>query len=424
MQKKFFHKPAIALLPFFIFYILLIIFQSNDSLFGDEPRYLEFANNFLHGFYSTQPPSINLWNGPGYPLFLLPFVALGIPSIAIKLFNAVLYYCVLLMFNKTLTRFLDTGKSIMCTVLFACYYMPYKSLPHMLSENLALFLIASIVMIAADFFDPANQKPGKAKMILLAALLAGLALTKVMFGQAYGVAAIAFILLFFFTGNVFFKKSFFLILLALLFCSPYLVYTYSLTGKIFYWSNAGGMSLYWMSNPIPGEWGEWHNDSLTSGTIDENALLTLRQNHLEEYKQIHAVEGVERDNMFKAFAWKHISEHPGKFALNWIANWSRMFFNYPVSYKPVSMGTIGNMLANIPVLILMGYASLLTWRNRKKTPFVLKFLLIISGIYLVGCSFFSAYDRMFYILAPVIAFWLAYTFAFFRNKQVALQKSK
>lgn len=52
--------------------------------------------------------------------------------------------------------------------------------------------------------------------------------------------------------------------LALLICSPYLVYTYALTGKIFYWGNSGGLSLYWMSSPHPQEFGDWHNPQTLS----------------------------------------------------------------------------------------------------------------------------------------------------------------
>src|SRR5690348_11128528 len=72
--QKIYSKPFLAFLPFLLLYAALILFLNNDALFGDEGRYLQFAHNLLHGFYSPPPPDINLWNGPGFPVYLMPFV--------------------------------------------------------------------------------------------------------------------------------------------------------------------------------------------------------------------------------------------------------------------------------------------------------------------------------------------------------------
>ncbi len=45
--------------------------------------------------------------------------------------------------------------------------------------------------------------------------------------------------------------------MALIWCVPYLLMTYSLTGKPFYWGSSGGLSLYWMSTPYDTEMGDW-----------------------------------------------------------------------------------------------------------------------------------------------------------------------
>lgn len=415
MRKKYFEQPYLALLPFLLVYVLIVIFQKPDSLVGDEGRYLAFADNLLNGFYSPPAPDINLWNGPGFPLYLLPFVALKLPYLVIRLFNALLYYAVLLLFNKTLSLFLDLKRSFYFTLLFGCYYMPYKSLPFILSETLTVFLIAAITLLAARYFTQESKHHKVKHTFLLALLLAFLALTKVVFGLVYLITGLLFLLLFILTKNRSYRSSAVVLFFALSFCIPYLLYTYSLTGKVFYWSNAGGMSAYWMSNPVPGEYGEWHNDSLSLQPMDPGSMKILRSNHEADYAEIYRQKGVQRDDVFKEYAFRNIKEHPLKFFQNWLANWSRMFFNYPVSYMPFGIRTIGNMLANIPALLLIVFSAVLTRRNKQRLPFGIVFLLYLLVIYLLLSSLFSAYDRMFYILAPVFGLWIIYSVTFFRK---------
>jgi hypothetical protein len=417
MRKKYFEQPFLSLLPFLLVYALIVIFQDPDSLMGDEGRYLSFADNLLNGFYSPPPPEINLWNGPGFPLYLLPFVALKLPLIVIRLFNALLYYGVLLLFNKTLSIFLDLKRSFHFTLLFACYYMPYKSLPFILSETLTVFLIASITLVAARYFTQEGKHRKIKHTLILAMMLAFLALTKVVFGMVFLFAGMLFLFLFLLTKNRSYRRSSVLLFCALSFCIPYLIYTYSLTGKIFYWSNAGGMSAYWMSNPVQGEYGEWHNDSLSTPPMDAESLKMLRSNHENAFEEIYRYNGVQRDDAFKEHALRNVKEHPLKFFQNWIANWSRMFFNYPVSYIPLRIGTVGNMLANIPVLILLAYSAFLTWWNKNRLPYGISFLLYLSAMYLMVSSLLSAYDRMFYVLAPAFGLWIIYSVSFLRKSK-------
>jgi len=405
--QKLYSKPFLAFLPFLVLYAVLIIIQNDNSLFGDEGRYLMFAENLLHGFYSPPPPHINLWNGPGFPIYLVPFVALNAPLLFIKLFNAVLHYFTLVLFFKTLLNFLDDKKSFVCTVILGCYYMPFKGFPHILSETFTIFFVGSISFLTFRFFSATKQN--LKSYFLLAFMLAFLALTKVIFGIVYLIAGIVFLVLYFIRRNIDYRNSFLLMTLSLIFSLPYLMYTYSLTGRFFYWSNAAGMSMYWMTNPAEGEYGEWYDDSLSSAHLDNSSKERLLKNHGAEYEKIYSLDGVARDDKFKSFAIQHIKQHPGKFFMNWLANISRMFFNYPAGYKSFTIGTAFNMLANIPLLILLLYSYLLTWKKKKEIPFAIKFLLIGSFIYLAGTSILSAYDRMLYILIPVFGCWIAYS---------------
>ena len=81
----------LKLSPFLLIYLALInLWVLPTSLSGDEGRYIMFSKNLLNGFYSPSFPNINLWNGPGYPIFITPFIALDIPISVIRLFNGFL----------------------------------------------------------------------------------------------------------------------------------------------------------------------------------------------------------------------------------------------------------------------------------------------------------------------------------------------
>src|SRR5687768_1899633 len=105
-MQHFYKRPFVSFIPFLLLYIGIILVGQEETLFGDEGRYLQFAQNLLHGFYSPPPPEINLWNGPGFPIYLIPFVALKAPLLLIKLFNAFLHYLTLIVFYHTLKNFI------------------------------------------------------------------------------------------------------------------------------------------------------------------------------------------------------------------------------------------------------------------------------------------------------------------------------
>src|SRR5437764_1074257 len=85
-------NPFLLFLPFLFLYILFVLKFNTGKLIFDELTYFQFAKNLTHGFYSPPAPDISLWNGPGYPMFLTPFVYLNSPLIIIKLFNAFFLY--------------------------------------------------------------------------------------------------------------------------------------------------------------------------------------------------------------------------------------------------------------------------------------------------------------------------------------------
>src|SRR5690349_1086566 len=67
--------PAVIALGVAGFDVWRIAHLSAGAPVGDEWRYLYYADNLLHGFYSPHD-RVFLWNGPGYPLLLAPFVGI------------------------------------------------------------------------------------------------------------------------------------------------------------------------------------------------------------------------------------------------------------------------------------------------------------------------------------------------------------
>lgn len=92
MNIKLKRNPFLLFSPFLLYYVYYILKHKWPVLYGDEPRYIGFAVNLLHGFYSPPAPGINLWNGPGYPIVLMPCAALHLPVIFYLLLNALFYY--------------------------------------------------------------------------------------------------------------------------------------------------------------------------------------------------------------------------------------------------------------------------------------------------------------------------------------------
>src|SRR5207342_640960 len=90
------------------------------------------------------------------------------------------------------------------------------------------------------------------------------------------------------------RRSALAMTIALLLCTPWLGYTYSLTSKPFYWGNSGGLSLYWMS--APGNLGDWHSGTEVFTVPELAAARPL-------FTQLGRLTPVEQDERLKHAAF-------------------------------------------------------------------------------------------------------------------------
>lgn len=422
-------NPWVLFSPFLVAYIIFVLVKSQDFLIGDEYRYVTFAHNLLHGFYSP-PYEVDLACGPGYPLILTPFFALHIPTIVIKLFNAGFQYLSIIFLFKSLRIIVSPRKAIFFSLYWACYYISFPTMPSILTETFTMFLVTLLIFLLLRAFNP--QEIRSRKYTILAGLCMGyIALTKVIFGYVIICLMLCSLLLWLLNRkNWNYKKG--LVILAIGFATtvPYLVYTYSVSGRMFYWSTLGGNNMYWMSSPYKYEYGNWfpdidarfdsmsNNDQIVEKRDFENHLAesiyipggvdSIKAHHREDFAAVDKLKGVEKDDAYREITMRNIRRNPGKYIQNCFSNIGRMLFDYPVSYLPQTPGLLLRLPANGILLVLVLFSIVPTLWNWKKIDYAIRFLLFYAAVYFGGSIFGSAESRMFAMIAPAVLIWVAY----------------
>ncbi len=413
MIRKFTRNAWLLFSPFLFYYAWFIIKEKWPTLYGDEIRYVDFAHNLLHGFYSPPAPNINLWNGPGYPLMLLPFIALHVPALYITLMNAVYQYLAVVFLYKTLKLVANHKIAATCGLLFAIYPNALSMLPILYTEAFTCFLVSSFMYAVTAFYFKRDRKYGITAGLLLGYLI----LTKIIFGYVIVIClAVCLAALLFKKYRTRTLRSVKILLIAFAVCVPYLSYTWHVTGRIFYWGNSGGMSLYWMSTPYEHEYGDWKLPNLSNNQYptlykSAEADAILKKNHAKELKSILRNNEILQDDLFKQKALENIKNNPLKFLGNYCYNFSRMLFNYPYSYAYQDGAILRNIITGSLILwgSLIGIVlTALNWRNIISS---LKLLLLITGVYLLLSGALSAYPRQLDVMVPVLLFWAGFLIA-------------
>lgn len=400
-------SPVLLYAPFLLLYAGIVVALRRGAPQGDELRYLAFAQNLLDGFYSPPPPAINLWSGPGYPLLLAPIVALGLPLLWATLLNAALQYGSVVLLHASLERVTTRRAAIGFSLFWGCYYPAFQELPRIATEPLACFLAAALAFCLTRAFGG-----GRGYRAASGLVLGYLALTKVILCHVIVVMFAGAALLWLFGRRPAALRAAAAILLVAVFAiGPYGLYTWRLTGRVLYWADSGGMSLYWMSTPFAGEYGDWNNETFTAHCTEgpevpcENARL--RANHQRDYDEIYRFAGVARDEAFTRIALANIRSHPGKYLANCAANVGRMFFGFPASYTYQRARTLvrippGAILATLMLACLLPTA--VDWRRLRPE---VRFAVVLCALYLGASTTVSAYPRQLTVAVPLLLLWVA-----------------
>lgn len=363
--------------------------------FGDEWRYLMYADDLLHGFYSP-PGRVFVANGPGYPLFLVPFAAAHWLDGA-RLANALLHAGAIVYAWWILSSRLSLRGAAAALTPLAIYPPIYAHLPLVYTETLALFLAVAWIHHALS--------PGRAHTIAAGLLLGALCLTKVLFAAVLPLFLVAVLAL---------RRRGWRAQAALAFalCLPYLAYTHRLTGKLFYFASGGGQSFYWLTTPFEGESGDWYHQ----GWVARNPTLAAHHKAtfdradglaadptLSEREQVFRLTTPEADAIFYQAARDHLRAHPAKFARNWMANVARLFVDVPTSVRGTPFWNAYSA-GNLPMLIWTMTVVALALRRRLPPPREFRPVAGFGLLALAAYSVTSAMGRFFIPIAPML--WL------------------
>jgi len=418
--NKIIKNPFLLFLPFLIIYVVIVFISPTEAKFGDETRYLIYAKHMLNWDSQYLDPNFEiLGNGPGYSIILTPFLALGLPLICIALFNAVLFYFSTILLFKTLSRFASFRKTMLVCLFWSCYLNLYECMVRILPETFVAFLICLLIYVLSKAFYEVKYK----KYVFFSGFIIGyIALTKPIFGYVLSVVLIATLIIWLLKRNSINHKRM-LIILSISFCTtiPYLIYTYSLTNKVFYWSTFGGNNLYWMTSLSPNEYGNWFQDVNTDptrsiATMDTTASIGLgsRYNdyiiadHRKDYEELNKFSGSQQDSVYKAIAMRNIKSNPVKFFKNCISNVGRIVFNFPYSYKLEDPRTLIRLPFNGTILVLMFLSFFPAIKNWRRIDYPYRFLLLFTFVYLGGSVLGSAETRIFTVIVPILLVWIAY----------------
>ena len=377
-------------------YAALAWMMHPNQLEGDEQRYYQDAVNLTQGFFVADDHP-RIFNGPGYPFFLYPFVSLGVPTMAIRFTGAFmiglgawfLYLAGRRLMKPTWALGLATWCSFHPNLMKQGHTLMTEPLTHL---TLAVFLWAFIHAVQAD------GKVWRKWGLLAAVSIWWLAMTRVFMGHVItAMIGGSFLLMSFSRYRSAARRSLAVMLGALLLCAPYLRFTHSKTGSYFLWSTSAGELLYWLTSHENGENGHWYHEDEVMGRSD------LAVSHAAFFKSIHGLGPLERETEFKRVALERIKADPVMFVRNWICNVSRLFFGFPRSLEVEKLTSLPLVVFNGSLLAGLGIGLLLAWMRRDPLSPVVVLCLLMAAFYTGGSTLAPALPRYFLGTVPVVA---------------------
>ncbi len=384
-------------LPLLALYLCIAATGWNRPTVQDETRYLGFADNLTHGYYSP-PGAIQLWSGPGYPLLLAPFRAAGFGPGALRLLNAPLLCAAVWCFLRFLRNHLPDRAALLGAGALALYFPVWKFLPVLMTEVLALCLVCLLLWAWSEILR--RERLSWRWLVAAGIAFAWLALTRAIFGYILFACLAIYLVCAALTRARSARRLLLAHLLAAALCLPWLACTHARTGRLFYWATSGGMSLYWMTSGGDGEWGAWQG----SNEVRDTAELAP---HREFFERLSLMDELQRDDALKARARENLAAHPAVYLRNIGANLSRMFFSFPYTHTEQKLSTLFYALPNSFLLAFVTLALLRLARGASaRWPAIYPYLLF-GGAAFAGTALLSAYPRMLFPFVPIMLFLIA-----------------
>ncbi|HEX5191642.1 MAG TPA: hypothetical protein VFW09_02485 [Solirubrobacteraceae bacterium] len=390
----------VPLLPLYVAAALLI--QHGARPADDETSLLGFAHALLHGHYATVG-SLNsegyLWHGPALPLMLAPMVWLGLPLWAMRLLTGpLLLFVAVVLFERLLALRLGRRRALIGAYGLGLFVPFAYLLRSVAKEELAL-----VLLIAAMYGITRALQGGPRRYVLLAGLaLAALVYDRVEYGWiAIAMLAVALVWTLRRRGRGAPRRFLAICAVAVAGCIPWLAYTYSITGRILYWGNSGGLSLWWTSAGRPDQHGAWH----AVHTVFRDAYLAPFRPF---FRHVDRLAPLSRDLAFQSAAVHNALAHPVRYAVNVGANATRMLFAFPLGVHLSPLLVVGYSICMVALLALAARGAVRLRVSRHMLPRrweVLPFTLLL-GLGFVVHLLPTANPRMLMPVIPVLV-WIA-----------------
>ena len=433
MIKKFFKSPWGITFPILILFVVDVFLLGKNVPLSDGIRYWKTASDILNGFKDTSViESQLLLNVPFYPFILAILKGIGFSVKACIFLNAIFLYVGFTYFFKTAHLFLSQQKAVVVTYILVLidpflFYWGAK----LYSEPLAILWVCILIFLLTKYFN----SPSKKLLYWAALIFCLLALTRVIFAYVLLIFTFLGILGYFIFKKELFKSITKLSGFGILFLIPYLIFTYSITNKVFYLSGNGGLLLYWTSSPYKSDMGEWHTmqinhdhfaarynsfsglDSLYLRKVNQVIIDQINSNHIEFAQRLSQTKDlVEYDDMLKAKAVENIKNYPTSFLSNWILNIGRLLVGIPhaMYHKPPfsPLITLLNTVKSSFVLCFFLIALVLFFKNFSFGQSNLIWMLLLLVIYLAGQSLLAVQSQRFLLpVYPLIVIFTAISFS-------------
>ncbi len=414
------YKKYKALLPIVAILGLAVFLRSSTYLNhpkADESKFYQYAINLTDGFYyDVSNPLIK--EGPGYPMFLAMPVGLGIPLFAIRAFNIVFLSIACLYLFMILNRYISHKSSIVLTYLFALYPPMLRWANLMYAESFEIMLLLAFIF---HFIKWYHREGNRRLHLVLAILFSGyLILTKIIFAYVFGAALIIVGVLMLIPGisrEFRLSRVFIVFAGALVVLSPYVIYNYYNTGKFFYLGTHGGSILYHRATPFENEFGNHFSEEKVlagegpSSRSEVNVNLTdLQKNHLELYQQLDGLTWMQKDSVLKSVAIENMKKHPVKYLKNTAANFSRLIFHFPFSYRIQNLETLGYLVPNMFIVVLCIFGLWPAIARRNLIPRELLLILFLAVVYLGGHTLLGGRGRFFIPAVPMLLIFFSFVY--------------
>jgi 4-amino-4-deoxy-L-arabinose transferase-like glycosyltransferase len=395
-------RNLIVLWSLGLLYVALTWFLSHPA-HSDEPGYLSLAYGIVGRHWpGAHVPS--LWWGPGLPLILAPLVLAHVPLDVMRLLEPVLLTCSVVLFYSLLRLYVPERMAFLTSAALGVYLPIYQLLRALGSDIPALFLI--VVFMYALTRD--TREPRWRYFLVASAAAAYLALTRIVFGWVLLGALVFWAGAWLWSRRRATARIAAVHALALVLCGPWLAHTYAVSHKVFYWGSSGGLSLYWMASPYPGQLGDWH------APTDVRSMPILAPNR-PDFAPIPGANQVRVDSERQHQAIRYIRAHPTRYVRNLVNNFSRLWFNIPYTSTAEHIGTLLYVVPNALLFAGALFALVMLRRGWSEVPLSLRAFLVLAVLGIGVQTLVAAYSRMLVPLVPVILLFIAWSLDRYRR---------